>query len=95
MARFIAGEDRRQSTLLPDCLDDYVTADNPVRLVEVFVDELDLINLGFARAVPEATGRPAVRPTTRRHFSRSTSTATSTASRRAAVSNVRPSATSS
>ncbi|MHB2204988.1 hypothetical protein [Methylobacterium sp. CM6257] len=45
MARFIAGEDRRQGTLLPDCLDDYVAADNPVRLVEVFVDELDLAHL--------------------------------------------------
>ncbi|TGD95235.1 IS1182 family transposase [Methylobacterium nonmethylotrophicum] len=64
MARFIAGEDRRQSTLLPDCLDDYVAADNPVRLVDVFVDELDLATLGFARAVPEATGRPAYDPAT-------------------------------
>lgn len=45
--------------LLPDCLDDYIAADNPVRLVEVFVDELDLIALGSAGAVPEATGRPA------------------------------------
>jgi len=62
MTRFIAGEDRRQGTLLPDCLDDCVTADNPVRLVEVFVDELDLAALGFARAVPEATGRPAYDP---------------------------------
>ena len=58
MKRFIAGEDRRQITLLPDCLDDFISADNPVRLVEVFVDELDLIALGFAGAVPEATGRP-------------------------------------
>jgi transposase len=64
MARFIAGEDRRQGTLLPDCLDDYVAADNPVRLVEVFVDELDLATLGFTRAVPEATGRPAYDPAT-------------------------------
>jgi len=64
MTRFIAGEDRRQGTLLPDYLDDYVTADNPVRLVEVFVDELDLAALGFARAVPEATGRPAYDPAT-------------------------------
>lgn len=64
MKRFIAGEDRQQATLLPDCLDDYVTADNPVRLVEVFVDELDLTTLGFAGAVPEATGRPAYHPAT-------------------------------
>lgn len=62
MTRFIAGEDRRQGTLLPDCLDDYVAADNPVRLVEVFVDELNLMTLGFARAVPEATGRPGYDP---------------------------------
>jgi transposase len=62
MKRFIAGEDRQQITLLPDCLDDYITADNPVRLVEVFVDELDLTTLGFAGAVPEATGRPAYHP---------------------------------
>lgn len=64
MKRFIAGEDRFQVTLLPDCLDDYVTADNPVRLIEVFVDELDLTTLGFASAVPEATGRPAYHPAT-------------------------------
>ena len=64
MKRFIAGEDRRQATLLPDCLDDYISADNPVRLVEAFVDELDLTALGFAGAVPEATGRPAYHPAT-------------------------------
>ena len=64
MKRFIAGEGRQQITLLPDCLDDYITADNPVRLVEVFVDELDLTTLGFAGAVPEATGRPAYHPET-------------------------------
>ncbi|KST60417.1 transposase [Methylobacterium sp. GXS13] len=62
MKRFIAGEDRQQITLLPDCLDDYITGDNPVRLVEVFVDELDLTTLPFAGAVPEATGRPADHP---------------------------------
>lgn len=64
MKRFIAGEDRQQITLLPDCLDDYIAADNPVRFVEVFVDELDLGALGFAGAVPEATGRPAYHPAT-------------------------------
>ena len=62
MKRFIAGEDRQQITLLPDCPDNYITAGNPVRLVEVFVDELDLPTLGFAGAVPEATGRPAYHP---------------------------------
>ncbi|CAO4185481.1 hypothetical protein [Methylorubrum populi] len=54
MKRFIAGEDRQQITLLPDCLDDYIT-DNPGRLVEVFVDDLDLGVLGFAGVAPEAT----------------------------------------
>ena len=47
MKRFIEGEDRTQITLLPECLDDYVAEDNPVRVVEVFVDELDLGGLGF------------------------------------------------
>ena len=64
MKRFIEGEDRRQATLLPDCLDDYVAADNPVRVVEVFIDELDLAALGFAGMVPEVTGRPAYHPAT-------------------------------
>jgi transposase len=48
MKRFVEGEDRRQATLLPDCLDDDVTEDNPVRIVEAFIDELDLAALGFA-----------------------------------------------
>jgi transposase len=59
MKRFIEGEDRRQSLLLPDSLDDYVTEDNPVRVVEVFIDELDLGALGFEGMQPAATGRPA------------------------------------
>ena len=50
--------------MLPDCLDDYVTEDNPVRVVDVFIDELDLEALGFAGVVPEATGRPAYHPAT-------------------------------
>ena len=64
MKRFVEGEDRRQATLLPDCLDDYVASDNPVRIIEAFVDELDLAALGFAGMVPEATGRPAYHPAT-------------------------------
>ncbi|SEO95831.1 Transposase [Methylobacterium sp. ap11] len=64
MARFIAGEDRRHSTFLPDRFGDYVAAYNPVRFVEVSVDELDLATLGFTRAVPEAPGRPAYDPAT-------------------------------
>ena len=64
MKRFVEGEDRRQATLLPDSLEDYVTEDNPVRVVDVFIDELDLAALGFSGVVPEATGRPAYHPAT-------------------------------
>ena len=60
--RFIAGTDRHQIALLPDCLNDYVAADNPVRAVDAFVDELDLATLGFAGVVPAATGRPGYHP---------------------------------
>jgi transposase len=62
--RFVEGEDRRQSLLLPESLDDYVTEDNPVRVVEVFIDELDLGALGFAGVQPAATARPAYHPAT-------------------------------
>src|SRR5271156_4203472 len=58
MKRFVEGEDRRQGVLLPEYLDDYVSEENPVRVIDVFVDELDLGALGFAGVVPEATGRP-------------------------------------
>jgi transposase len=64
MGRFVEGEDRRQSFLLPQSLDDYVTDDNPVRVVEVFIGELDLGSLGFAGVHPAATGRPAYHPST-------------------------------
>jgi transposase len=64
MKRFVEGEDRRQATLLPDTLEDYVAEDNPVRVIEVFIDELDLEALGLAGVVPEATGRPAYHPAT-------------------------------
>src|SRR5215469_47316 len=46
MKRFVEGEDRRQGALLPHCLDDYVTENNPVRVIEAFIDELDLATLG-------------------------------------------------
>ena len=62
MKRYIEGEDRQQATLLPHCLEDYVTEDNPVRAVAVFIDELDLEALGFEGMVPEATGRPSYHP---------------------------------
>ena len=64
MGRFVDGEDRSQSTLLPERLDDYVTEDNPVRVVDVFVDNLDLAMLGFGRVVAQATGRPGYHPAT-------------------------------
>src|SRR5215467_612457 len=59
MKRYVEGEARSQTTLFPDTLDDYIAEDNPVRVVDVFVDELDLKKLGFDGMVPEATGRPA------------------------------------
>src|SRR5271155_3771992 len=62
MKRFVEGEDRTQATLLPDRLDDYVAQDNPVRVIDVFVDELDLGELGFVRAEPALTGRPSYHP---------------------------------
>jgi transposase len=62
MKRFVEGEDRRQGVLLPEFLDDYVSEENPVRAIDVFVDELDLAALGFEGVVPEATGRPGYHP---------------------------------
>ncbi len=64
MHRFIDGEDRMQRTLLPNSLEDYVGEENPVRVIEVFIDELDLAALGFAGMTPAATGRPAYHPST-------------------------------
>src|SRR6202035_723779 len=64
MTRFVVGDDRSQSTLFPERLDDYLGEDNPVRAIDVFVDELDLAKLGFGGVEPEATGRPAYHPTT-------------------------------
>ena len=62
MNRFIKGECRTQITLLPESLDDYVVETNPVRVVDVFVDELDLGQLGFEGVQPAVTGRPAYHP---------------------------------
>ena len=59
MTRFVQSEIRRQGILLPEYLDDYVAEDNPVRVIDVFVDELDLGALGFDGVIPEATGRRA------------------------------------
>jgi transposase len=61
MKRFIEGEDRRQPTLLPDSLEDYVTEDNPVRVVDVFIDELDLEALGFSGVAPEVNPKRSLK----------------------------------
>jgi len=61
MKRFIEGEDRSQITLFPERLEDYVSEDNPVRVVDVFVDHLELGELGFSRVVPRRTGHPSYR----------------------------------
>src|SRR6476660_7715520 len=62
MSRFIEGESRSQSVLFPERLEDWIAEDNPVRAVDVFVDELDLVQLGFGGAEPADTGRPAYHP---------------------------------
>jgi transposase len=61
MSGFVQGEDRRQPALLPSCLDDYVGEENPARVIDVFVDTLDLVAVGF-EMMPAATGRPAYHP---------------------------------
>ncbi len=62
MKRFVEGFDRSQSTLFPERLEEWIDDDNPVRVFDVFVDELDLGDLGFGRVVPKATGRPSYHP---------------------------------
>jgi transposase len=62
MKRFIEGTDRGQSTLFPECLEDWIDGNNPVRVIDVFVDELDLGTLGFDGVAPEDTGRPSYHP---------------------------------
>jgi len=62
MKRYIEGADRDQGTLFPELLEDWIDENNPVRVIDVFVDELDLGDLGFKRHVPETTGRPGYHP---------------------------------
>ena len=62
MKRFVEGADRGQSTLFPECVEDWIDADNPVRVIDVLVDDLDLAGLGFGGVDPEATGRPSYHP---------------------------------
>jgi len=64
MKRFVEGEDRSQSTLFPERLDEYIAEDNPVRAIDAFVDELNLASLGFERVQPQVTGRPGYHPAT-------------------------------
>src|SRR5229473_2236187 len=64
MHRFIDGEDRMQQALLPHSLEDYVDGENPVRVIEIFIDELNLAALGFSGVTPAATGRPGYHPST-------------------------------
>jgi transposase len=62
MKRFVKGIDRGQSTLFPECLEDWICEDNPVRVIDAFVEELDLAALKFCGVDPAATGRPAYHP---------------------------------
>ena len=62
MRRFVEGIDRGQATLFPECLEDWIDEDNPVRVVDAFVDKLDLSRVGFDGVVAEATGRPSYHP---------------------------------
>jgi transposase len=62
MKRFIEGEDRKQATLLPECLDDFIAEDNPARIIDAFVEELELEPLGFEGVTPSTTGRPSYHP---------------------------------
>ena len=62
MPRYVEGSARDQVTLLPECLDDYIAGDNPIRVVEAFVEELDLHALGFEGMTPATTGRPSYHP---------------------------------
>ena len=62
MKRFVEGMDRGQSTLFPECLEDWICEDNPVRVIDVFVGGLDLAGLRFCGVDPEATGRPSYHP---------------------------------
>lgn len=64
MKPFIEGVSRTQSTLFPESLEDYIAEDNPVRVIDVFVDGLSLEKQGFFSAQPEAIGRPAYHPST-------------------------------
>jgi transposase len=91
MRRFVEGTDRGQSMLFPECLEDWIGENNPVRVIDVFADELDLAELGFSRVDPEVTGRPSYHPSVLLKLY--IYAAISTGFSRAAGSSVRPDAT--
>ncbi len=62
MKRFVEGADRDQPTLFPECLEDWIDENNPVRVIDVFVDNLDLTDLDFAGVDPQSIGRPSYHP---------------------------------
>lgn len=74
---YIQGVSRKQAVLFPDTVDDYIEEDDPARLMDLFIDRLDLQKMGFVRSEPKAEGRPGYSPAT---FSSCMSTATTTAS---------------
>ncbi len=59
---FVRGENRDQGTMLPECVDDYVAEDNPVRVIDAYVESLDMEKLGFTKFKPNNTGRPMYDP---------------------------------
>jgi transposase len=79
MKQFVEGVDRGPSTLLPECLDDGIGEDNPVRVIDAFVEALDLAELGFAGVEPKPTGRPSYHPAVLLSLHLRTSTACSRA----------------
>jgi transposase len=62
MKRFVEGDDRKQVALLPECIDEYIEQDNPVRVIDAFIDGLDLADPGFNGTAPTITGRPSYHP---------------------------------
>jgi transposase len=59
---YIEGQDRKQSLLFPEMLEDYISEENPVRFIDVFIEGLDLLDLGFLKAIAKDTGRPPYNP---------------------------------
>ena len=64
MSRHITGQNRTQTSLFPEVLDDFVSEENPVRIIDIFVNELNLQDMGFHRVLPRKTGRPGYHPGT-------------------------------